>query len=272
MALPVKITSSRLGAWGTTLLMAGVPAAHANPLLLLHGAQARAKLGHASSNPATSCAAIYAAGTSIGTGLYWLTSGSSPYTAYCDMTSGNAGWTLVARAINTNLAYSDALWTDTNLSNASVYNFSTTGFSKYEAFLYVPFTQLRSSDTSNWSTQNYTATVGSQTSTRSMFAGGGINLGSFSSYWNSRAPADEQEWYCTAGRNIGVNQYLYLGTGFVTGDGYCDWNGGARFGQRVNAYHSGNGDHVGQGWGSYSTISSGINSPYVAITQLLWVK
>jgi hypothetical protein len=250
-----------------------MPAARANPLFLVQGAQALGKLGSTATNPASSCAAIYLAGASTGSGLYWLTTGSIAYNAYCDMTPGDGGWTLVARAVNTNLNYSNALWTDTNLSNATVYDFTLAGFSKYQAFLHVPFTQLRSSDTTSWSTSNFTATVASQASTRAMFAGGGINLGdTTSAYWNDRAPADQREWNCTAYRNIGINQYAYLGGGALPGGGYCDWNGGARFGQRVNAYHSGTGDHVGQGWGCYSTISGGVDATLDAITQLLWVK
>ena len=78
-----------------------------------------------------------------------------------------------------------------------------------------------------------------------------------------------QEWGCTSYRSYGINQRDYLGTAFISGGSYCDWNGGARWGQRVNADHSGTGNHAGQGWGVYSTI--GYQWSW-AISQLMWVR
>jgi hypothetical protein len=241
-------------------------------LLLLHGQQLI--LGQSAENPATSCNAIVTAGATRGNGLYWLTTGSASYLAYCDMTAGDAGWTLVMRSVSSNLAYADALWTNATLSNETVFDFTVTGVSKYQAYLYVPFTSLRSSDTTNWSTSNYTASVGSQTSALSLFSNAsGIQLStSLSSYWNSRAPANNQEWGCTTYINIGINQLAYLGTAMLPGGGYCDWNGGARFGQRVNGYMSATGNHVGQGWGNYSTAGAVTTSVGDTISQLMWVK
>jgi hypothetical protein len=245
----------------------------ANPMLLLLQGQ-QLILGQSAENPAISCNAIVTAGAARGNGQYWLKAGSASYLAYCDMTVGNPGWTLVMRSVSSNLAYANALWTDTTLSNETVFDFTTAGVSKYQAYLYVPFTSLRSSDTTNWSTSNYTASVGSQTSVQSLFSNAsGIQLSTtLSSYWNSRAPANNQQWGCTTYVNIGINQLAYLGTAMLPGGGFCDWNGGARFGQRVNAYNSATGNHVGQGWGNYSTAGAATTSVGNAISQLMWVK
>jgi len=67
----------------------------------------------------------------------------------------------------------------------------------------------------------------------------------------------------------------YLGTSLLGGGRFCDWNGGARWGNRANAYHRGEGDHSGQGWGSYSTICPPYDTSYAcsfAISQVMWVR
>jgi hypothetical protein len=75
-------------------------------------------------------------------------------------------------------------------------------------------------------------------------------------------------WNCTTYRDYGINQQAYLGTGFINAGGYCDWNGGARWGVRYNANHNNTGNHQGIGWGNYTTIGY---APQ-AISQLMWIR
>jgi hypothetical protein len=56
---------------------------------------AAAGLGTAT-NPASSCKAIYSGGASTGSHTYWLNDGVGTFEAYCDMTPGNGGWTLMS--------------------------------------------------------------------------------------------------------------------------------------------------------------------------------
>jgi hypothetical protein len=249
-------------------------ASAANPaLLMVQGTQNQSSaLGQTSIKAATSCLAIAQANASRGTGIYWLTTGSAPYLAYCDMTPGDAGWTLVMRAVDSNFVYDDPLWTNTSVSSETVYDFTTTGTSKYEAFNHVAFTYLRSSDTTSWSTSNYTATLAAQTSARSLFSNAsGIQLSTtLSTYWNDRTPVAARQWGCTTYVNVGINMFAYLGGAMLPGGGYCDWNGGARFGQRVNGDFSATGNHIGQGWANYGNTATG--SYNYTISQLLWVK
>jgi hypothetical protein len=246
--------------------MVGPKASGSPNMLLLQGLQM--PLGYAPQSAALSCKRISDAGHARGNGLYWLKGNAAPYQAYCDMTAGNAGWTLVMAAVNSNLGYDDALWTNATLQNEANYDTVTTRVSKYTAYLQVPFQELRSSDLSGWSANSYTTNVGSQSSAQALFGGAGIQIStSLSSYWNSRTPADGQSWGCTTYVNVGINQKAYLGTStHLPGDAYCDWNGGARYGQRVNASTTGN--HVGQGWGNYSTITTNVWN----ISQFLWVR
>jgi hypothetical protein len=82
-------------------------------------------------------------------GFYWLVARSdgTPYIAYCDMMTEGGGWTLVMRAIDTNFAYNDPLWSNELLENPDSFDFNTKGTrSKYRAYNEVPFDDLRTSD------------------------------------------------------------------------------------------------------------------------------
>ena len=68
---------------------------------------------------------------------------SAPFTAVCDMTRDGGGWTLVLKANgDVTLAYSSALWTDSNLLNATDLT-TQPGNAKYQGFLTVPALKLR---------------------------------------------------------------------------------------------------------------------------------
>ena len=242
--------------------------------------------------PAVSCLDAYNRGrvhnaSTLGlTGFYTIdpdgTGSAVPFTAYCDQVNDGGGWTLVMRAFNNNFTYDAAQWTTTTLLNSTDYNFTTNGLAKYEAFNSVPLTMIRTSDPSSYATRNMLALVASYGSARLLFSSAGRSYSvTLNAYLDARAgitlatPADARQWGCTTYLNYGINQRDYLGTADLPGGGYCDWNGGARFGQRVNASHGGTGNHAGQGWGAYSTVNI---APYTtqiggfALRELLWVK
>jgi hypothetical protein len=195
-----------------------------------------------------------------------------PYDVYCDMTTNGGGWTLIMRANHDNFPYDDALWTNSTVLNETNFDFSVRDTkAKYPSFFMVPVTEIRTSDIADY-TKTYSYSLSkTYTSAQELFSGPTIQIATtLVAYFNDRTPADGQQWGCTTYINVGINQKASLGLSSLPGGSYCDWNGGARFGQRVNANHSGTGNHAGQGWGSYSSIS-GHDENY-KITELLWVR
>ncbi|TNF32434.1 MAG: hypothetical protein EP329_10235 [Deltaproteobacteria bacterium] len=129
----------------------------------------------------TSCLALYTARTSTPSGMYELdpdgAGGAAPFMAYCDMTSGDAGWTLVMKlSTNTqNLTYGDAEWTGTGLLNAAGPRpntlFETSTDAKYPAYNTVTGSGLRL-DWIGVSTGDWTYTLGGgETTALSVFSG-----------------------------------------------------------------------------------------------------
>ena len=220
-----------------------------------------------------SCAANPFLGLGATTDVYWLDpnggDSADAFQTWCDMDTDGGGWTLVMRAVDGAFHYDDAVWTTPVLADETVFDLAAAGQSKYASFNTVPFQELRSSGTVDL-TVGYAETLAQPyDNALALFLGTGFEIGSFVPYFNSIMNAFSQEWGCTSYRSYGVNQKAYLGTTFISGGSYCDWNGGARWGQRVNAYHSGTGNHAGQGWGTYSTIAYDNQRN---ITQLLWVR
>ena len=196
------------------------------------------------------------------------------FPAFCDMTHSGGGWTLVMKALAANFAYDDVLWENASLLNEADFDFASPGKkSKYAAFLSVGFGELRSSypdDLANDFIHVLDAPVASATA---LFTGPGIQTGTtLVQYWNDSVPATAKHFGCTQYINSGLNQKKYLGVAFLPDGGLCDWNGGARFGQRVNANHGNTGNHAGQGWGAYSTIGGAPPVYYYDTNQLLWVR
>jgi len=224
---------------------------------------------------ASSCAVLNAAAPNQANGLYMLDpDGEGPdaaYEAYCDMSTDGGGWTLVMKALEDNFPYEDPMWEDETLLNENDYDFAAPGTkSKYQAYTSVRFQTLRTSDPDDFGT-NYQHDLGqSVDSARELFTGVGIEISTeLEDYFNDRVPDTAKQFGCTNHISVGINQEDYLGLDFINGGGQCDWNGGARFGQRVNANHGGTGNHAGQGWGAYTTVGG---DWYLLTNQLLWVK
>jgi cysteine-rich repeat protein len=198
-----------------------------------------------------------------------------PFEAYCDMTHDGGGWTLIMKVVNTNFLYDDALWENNLTLNPADFDFATDGKkSKYQAFLSVGFGELRSSATDGLTShlQKLAAPVASATA---LFAGPGVEYSKtmLIAYFNNLSIAyDKHAALCNPSTkyvNYGVNLKKINGVNALPDGGFCDWNGGARFGQRVNGDHNATGNHAGQGWGTYTTI----NANYLTLMkQLLWVR
>jgi hypothetical protein len=200
----------------------------------------------------------------------------APFEAYCDMTSEGGGWTAIMRAYDNNFAYGDVVWTTAALFNETDYEFETAGLAKYEAFNSVPVFTLRTTDADDFSVGHEYNFEDQQLGALAVFSSTGFEIGTeLIHYFNDRVPAGAQQWGCETYITYGFNQADYIGAGWTGGGGYCDWNGGARWGQRVNANHGGTGNHAGQGWGAFSLISVGsYTSPTggFALQQVLWVR
>ena len=226
-----------------------------------------------------SCKTLHDADPSLPDGMYSLDPDEGgpnpPFMARCDMTHDGGGWTLIMKAIDANYHYDDPLWENTMTDNPDDYDFATMGKkSKYAGFMMVGFTALRTSyvDGSASYIHNLQAPVASATA---LFVGPGVEIsktmllpyfeGIHAPYYKHLAGCNPSTKYV----NHGINLKKINGVAFLADSNLCDWNGGARFGMRVNANHGGTGDHDGQGWGTYTTVNADQLS---LMTQLLWVR
>ena len=221
--------------------------------------------------PAEDCEEALDTLTSPTSGLLWIDGGTGTASqTLCDMDTDGGGWTLVMRCVEDAIAYDEALWTDSSVLNETEFDGAVAGCSKYDAYNLVAFTELRTSSTTDLTTDFVEDLATEYSSAQALFSTTGWEISTdFQSYFNELMDPFGQEWGCTTYRSYGINQQDYLGVAFIYGGSYCDWNGGARWGQRVNADHDSTGNHAGQGWGVYSTI--GYEWSY-AITQYLWVR
>ena len=230
----------------------------------------------------SSCLEILNNNPSSTNGIYTIDpDGAGPissFDAYCDMTTDGGGWTLIMKAVNAKFGYNDAYWTTDNVLNGTDFDFLTNGKkSKYQTFNTVSFTEIRTSDIGNFN-NNYTINTGAYNNAIQLFSGGGIQVSTnLSDYFNNRAPVNGQHYAAACGAFnpiiVGINQTGDYGP-WGGGGQLCDWGGGARFGQRVNGFHSGGGDMCGHGWGTRNEIDEvqSLDRFNYNISQLMWVR
>ena len=228
-----------------------------------------------------SCKALHDGDPTLKDGKYMLDPDeggpNAAFEAYCDMSHDGGGWTLIMKSINTNFAYDDVLWENNATLNPADFDFMTDAKkSKYQTFLTVGFAAIRSSVVDGSSAQMYTlgAPVASATA---LFTGPGVEINKtmVNPYFDGIHVTYDKHLAvngCNPSAkyvNYGINLKKLNGVVFLPDGGQCDWNGGARFGMRVNGNHNGTGNHAGQGWGTYTTLDAN----YLAkMTQLLWVR
>jgi len=212
--------------------------------------------------------ASYAGDT--GDGVYHLEVGGSDFDAWCHMDEAQGeGWTLVMKSVSDRWTYDDPLWTTAGTLDPTDWTLTGAGRAKYPAFDHVPFQVIRSTDPTTFSS-GYSYDFGvTQPSALHRFQQPGFQIATgIISYWNGITPADGQQWGCTNFGTQGFNMRDYTGSAqHVQTSSYCDWNGWARWGQRVNMSNGGTGNHGGQGWGAESTIGNVYD-----LTQLMWVR
>lgn len=246
--------------------------------------------GSSANCAAISCKWIENSGFAQGNGIYWLDpDGTSAEEAYCDMSTDGGGWTLILKAVFDNFDYDDPIWTTDATLSPTDFQLNAQGLSKYPTFNSVPFTEIRSSDPSAFSndfTHQFSLTY---SSALELFSGSGIPINNgLNAYFNSISNPTNQIFGCSQYQRFGFNQMDYLGLNDIDDGITCNWNGGARWGQRVNGNHNGEGNHSGQGWGAYSSIcqpwrAGQSNDPngssnslcfqgIFEISQLLWVR
>ena len=201
-----------------------------------------------------SCKQIYFGSLGFINGIYWLDpDNTSPFEAYCDMSNG--GWTLVMKSIQDNFDYNDPVWTTTSVESEDNFDFTNAGRSKYISFNSVPFSQIRSTDPILFTDEYVHNFAQTKTSALNLFSGQGIDAtGGLVAFFNDISTPENQSTGCGQFQKYGFNQLDLFGLQPVGTQSDCDHNGGARWGQRVNATLQGDPAHSGQGWGAYSTI------------------
>ena len=160
--------------------------------------------------PATSCADILTEYPDAENGVYLLDpTGNNSYEAYCDMEAG--GWTLIIKSLinSSDLIYDAALWTNTNLLNASDFDLVTGSNSKYPAFNDLPFNEVRIYMNSNDHTFAFSTTFSSMLQAQSSGAYSTTSTaGQYfapSSYWGLTANGHEA-YHCYS---FGINRDFY---------------------------------------------------------------
>ena len=102
---------------------------------------------------AISCNEPATMGYNTGDGFYWIDpDGSGPFEAYCDMTTDDGGWTLVAKiegGSSSQWTYDSPTWTTTGTEFNDIDFDLTTGEAKYSTFDIVPLTEILLEDPIN---------------------------------------------------------------------------------------------------------------------------
>lgn len=102
--------------------------------------------GSAPSSAASSCKTLNLESPSLPSGAYWMAGNGSPYQVYCDMSSGNAGWTLVLRAdaASSNFHFFSTHWTTASTLNPNApFEPNAAGDAKFRSFNEISATEIR---------------------------------------------------------------------------------------------------------------------------------
>ena len=201
---------------------------------------------------------------------------NAAFMAYCDMTHDGGGWTLIMKSIQTNFLYDDVLWENDMTLNPADFDFATNGKkSKYQTFTTVGFGEIRTTNADNFATSYTYKLAAPVASAKALFLGPGVEVSKtvlVPAFENMHVAYDKHYAGCNPSTkyvNHGINLKKINGVTFLNDSGLCDWNGGARFGMRVNGNHNSTGNHAGQGWGTYTTVDTNY---IAAMKQLLWVR
>jgi cysteine-rich repeat protein len=234
--------------------------------------------------------AVKSAGGDARSGFYWLRGASAAYVTYCDMATDGGGWTLVMRAIDANYDYDDPVWSTNVLDAPKSFDRVRHTKSKYPSFNQVAFDEIRTSDVDD-PAAGFTVRATQESALALFGANGGEGFGvtvasgpdALLAYFDERTDFDNRQWGCRDSIHAGLNQRALLGIKDADSDSLgpgrsmvCDWDGGARFGQRVNACHyfwvtrQCGGDYQGQGWGNFWNHDA--THAALPIRQLLWVR
>jgi cysteine-rich repeat protein len=231
-----------------------------------------------------SCKALFDGDNTLKDGPYSLDPDeggpNQPFMAYCDMTHDGGGWTLIMKSVNNNFHYDDVLWENDLTLNPADFDFVGDGKrSKYQTFLTVGFGEIRTSNTDNLGTSYMVKLAAPVANAKALFTGPGVEVNKtmlLPHFENMHIAFDKHVALCNPSAkyvNHGFNLKKLNGIAALPDGGFCDWNGGARFGLRVNGNHGNTGNHAGQGWGTYTTLTINNNPQYVAVMkQLLWVR
>ena len=201
---------------------------------------------------------------------------NAAFMAFCNMANDGGGWTLIMKSIQTNFLYDDVLWENDMTLNPADFDFATNGKkSKYQTFTTVGFGEIRTTNADNFATSYIYKLAAPVASAKALFLGPGVEVSKtvlVPAFENMHAAYDKHFASCNPSTkyvNHGINLKKINGVAFLNDSATCDWNGGARFGMRVNASQNATGNHAGQGWGTYTTVDTMYIAP---MKQLLWVR
>jgi hypothetical protein len=171
--------------------------------------------GASAAGAARSCKQLNADYPTLPSGAYWLdidgsTPTNAPFRAWCDMTSGNAGWTLIMKMSSSDhetLRYDSAQWSSTTDLNPDSVDPAVDANHKNAGYSSLGFTEIRMAIGAQTNTHQVTLT---RASARDLFTGSTVatpyTRAQFIS-WSQQASSnwDNQPNCNNAGFNVNLN-------------------------------------------------------------------